>query len=119
MSRFFIVCGFCMVAFISVVCFEAEFRTDATAAADTPLIRRGAEIFAENCSRCHFADKTETKVGPGLKGLFKRDKLPFRNVPVTEDAIISQLRFPFKKMPRFMSLTHEQIRALIAYLETL
>jgi mono/diheme cytochrome c family protein len=35
---------------------------------------KGKTVF-ENCAVCHNADSTETKMGPGLKGLFKRDKL--------------------------------------------
>ena len=31
---------------------------------------KGKEVF-DQCSVCHNADSTETKVGPGLKGLFK------------------------------------------------
>ena len=35
---------------------------------------RGKEVF-EQCAMCHNADSAEKKQGPGLKGLFKRDKL--------------------------------------------
>src|SRR5512146_171409 len=35
---------------------------------------KGKEVF-EQCGVCHNADSTEKKMGPGLKGLFKRDKL--------------------------------------------
>ena len=123
MRRFITVCGLCLAVFFTPVCFGEGLvhwlSADATAAVDTPLVRRGAEIFAESCSRCHYADRTETKIGPGLKGLFQRDKLPFRKVPVTDDAIVSQLRFPYKAMPPFMSISQEQIKALIAYLKTL
>src|SRR5580658_399827 len=35
---------------------------------------KGKEVF-EQCSVCHNADSTEKKMGPGLKGLFKKDKL--------------------------------------------
>jgi cytochrome c2 len=35
---------------------------------------KGKEVF-DQCSVCHNADSTETKVGPGLKGLFKTEKL--------------------------------------------
>lgn len=110
-----------MVIFIVSVWLTGRLADgiSADAAADTPLVRRGAQIFTENCSRCHYADKTETKIGPGFKGLFQRNQLPFSKAPVTEDAIVSQLRFPFKSMPRFSSLRQEQIRALIAYLKTL
>ena len=35
---------------------------------------KGKEVF-EQCSVCHNADSTEKKMGPGLKGLYKKDKL--------------------------------------------
>lgn len=37
-------------------------------------IRRGKEIF-EQCRGCHNTETMEKKVGPSLKGLFKRAKL--------------------------------------------
>ena len=36
---------------------------------------KGKANFEANCSVCHNADSTERKMGPGLKGLFKHDKL--------------------------------------------
>lgn len=36
---------------------------------------KGKSVFDENCGTCHNSDSTEAKVGPGLKGLFKRAKL--------------------------------------------
>ena len=36
--------------------------------------KKGEAAF-ENCSVCHNSDSTETKIGPGLKGVFKREKL--------------------------------------------
>jgi cytochrome c len=37
--------------------------------------KKGKMVFDDNCSMCHNSDSTEVKVGPGLKGLFKRAKL--------------------------------------------
>ena len=36
----------------------------------------GAAIFADKCSSCHYPDREETKQGPGLKNLLKKEKLP-------------------------------------------
>src|SRR5262245_10284714 len=36
--------------------------------------KKGEASF-DNCAVCHNADSTEAKIGPGLKGLFKREKL--------------------------------------------
>jgi cytochrome c len=32
-------------------------------------------VYEDNCATCHNSDSTEVKLGPGLKGLFKRAKL--------------------------------------------
>jgi cytochrome c len=36
--------------------------------------KKGEAAF-DNCAVCHNSDSTEAKMGPGLKGLFRRDKL--------------------------------------------
>ena len=36
---------------------------------------KGKEVFDQNCAVCHNADSTDVKMGPGLKGLFKKGKL--------------------------------------------
>jgi hypothetical protein len=40
-------------------------------------------------------------IGPGLKGLFQKDRLPFSKRRVSEAAIADQLKKPFDRMPRF------------------
>ncbi len=123
MSRLTIVYGLCLITVTALGFFGGELvygvRADASASIDTPQTRRGADIFGQRCSVCHYPDKSEAKIGPGLKGLFKKGQLPFSKKPVTEDAIISQLRTPIDKMPPFPDLSQEQIQALIAYLKTL
>lgn len=36
----------------------------------------GEALFKKNCNMCHFPDKTDKKIGPGLKDLFKNKALP-------------------------------------------
>ena len=79
----------------------------------------GAIIFQQNCSACHLTDSTATKIGPGLKDVFKGDKFPVSGIPVSEDNFRKQLQKPFEKMPPFGHLTPEQVEAVIAYLKTL
>jgi cytochrome c len=85
------------------------------------LARQGAALFNEQgCADCHFVDRTETKVGPGLKGIFKRDTLPISGLPVSEATIRRQLTSPFRAMPSYASrLSDDQIKALIAFLKAL
>ena len=35
---------------------------------------KGKDVF-QQCSVCHNADTTEKKMGPGLKGLFSKEKM--------------------------------------------
>ncbi len=81
--------------------------------------REGALVFNKNCADCHYADKTETKIGPGLKGLFKRDTLPVSGRPVNEANVRNQLKTPFQAMPSFAGLSEDQVKGLLAFLQTL
>lgn len=83
------------------------------------LAAEGARIFKQNCSACHFSDSTETRVGPGLKGIFKRDKFPVSGRKATAENFREQLEKPFDKMPPFGHLEDEQVSALLEYLNTL
>lgn len=86
---------------------------------DAPSIAAGEALFAQKCSFCHFTDSTETKVGPGLKGLFQREKMTRSGWPMTQENIRRQLKTPFEQMPAFGSLSDGEIDALIAYLKSL
>ena len=79
----------------------------------------GPAIFKQKCAQCHFSDRTEAKMAPGLKGLFKMKKLPVSGRPVTEANIKRQLETPYDEMPAILDLSDNEIRALIAYLKTL
>ena len=80
----------------------------------------GKGIFENKCSFCHYSDRTEVKIGPGLKGILTRKKLPVSGKPATPENVIHQLKDPFKDMPSFRSTLSEQdIKDLIAYLKTL
>src|SRR5580698_973874 len=60
---------------------------------------KGKEVF-DQCSVCHNADSTETKVGPGLKGLFKMDKL-VNGKPVTEATVRDLINTGGNGMPAY------------------
>ncbi|MFQ5484571.1 MAG: c-type cytochrome [Desulfobacterales bacterium] len=113
----------CLMAAIGIGYFGGELVYGTRPAAGNvrlnPVAGKGAALFSESCSVCHFHDKTETKVGPGLKGLFEHEKLPISGRPATESNVRLTLKTPFDKMPRFDSLSEEQIDQLIAFLKTL
>jgi len=83
------------------------------------LAAEGAVLFQQNCSACHLTDSTATKIGPGLKGIFKGDKFPISGKPVSEENFRGLLKKPFDKMPPFGHLPEGQVNSLIDYLKTL
>jgi cytochrome c5 len=81
--------------------------------------QKGQDLFKANCSVCHYHDRSDTKVGPGLTKLFKNPRLPLSNLPATEETIRSQIINGGGKMPPFKHLKEEEINDIIDYLKTL
>jgi len=80
---------------------------------------KGALLFNRMCGFCHYADREESKQGPGLKNILKKEKLPASGRPATIENIKKQLKTPFIAMPSFSALTEQEIADLLAYLEKL
>jgi cytochrome c len=81
---------------------------------------KGKDLFSQNCDVCHNTDSTDVKVGPGLKGLFKRDSLQSKK-KVTDANVLDIINKGSPSgMPGFMDSLSEQERAdVLAYLKTL
>ncbi|MDW7774469.1 MAG: c-type cytochrome [Desulfobulbaceae bacterium] len=79
----------------------------------------GEQVFEKNCTPCHYRDKTEWKVGPGLQGLFQRQTTPALKQPVTEENIRQQIVQGGKQMPPYSHIQGEKLQALLEYLRTL
>ena len=79
---------------------------------------KGKEVF-EQCAVCHNADSTEKKMGPGLKGLFKREKLN-NGKPVNEANVKAVINAGGNGMPSYADMLSDDEKAdVIAYLKTL
>jgi cytochrome c len=79
---------------------------------------KGKEVF-QQCGVCHNADSDEKKMGPGLKGLFKKDKLTNGKKP-TEANIRARVDEGGNGMPAYKDMLSDQEKDdLIAYLKTL
>jgi cytochrome c len=80
---------------------------------------KGKEVFEANCGVCHNATSTETKMGPGLKGLFKKAEL-LNKKKVNDASVIGMINEGGNGMPPFGdALTKAEKDDLIAYLKTL
>ncbi len=112
----------CLLTVVGLGYFGGElvYGTSEPAAAEASgLAATGEQLFKQNCSACHFADSTATKVGPGLKGVFKQDKFPVSKHSVSDDNFRQLLKTPFSKMPPFGHLSEDQVDALLDYVKTL
>jgi cytochrome c5 len=78
----------------------------------------GEALFKNNCTVCHFTDSKDRKVGPGLLGLFKSERLPSGRT-ASEDNIMKQIRQGGGGMPPFSHLKDEELQALVEYLKSL
>ena len=79
---------------------------------------KGKEVF-EQCSVCHNSDSAEKKMGPGLKGEFKKDKMTNGKAP-TDANVRALINAGGNGMPAYNDmLTDAEKNDLIAYLKTL
>jgi mono/diheme cytochrome c family protein len=80
---------------------------------------KGKEVF-DQCAVCHNADSTERKMGPGLKGLYKKGKLDSNGKPVNDANVTEKINEGGNGMPPYKDTLSDADRAnLIAYLKTL
>ena len=79
----------------------------------------GEKIFETNCSGCHYHDRKETKVGPGLLELFQNPRLPTSGRATSAKTVREQIINGGNRMPPFKHLKKEEITALIDYLKSI
>ncbi|MBN9659497.1 MAG: cytochrome c [Acidobacteria bacterium] len=79
---------------------------------------KGKEVF-EQCGVCHNATTDEKKMGPSLKGLYKKPKLANGQKP-TDAAILGIINKGKGAMPAFDEVLSADEKAdLMAYLKTI
>jgi len=101
-----------------IICATLAAGSTALIAAGKGDAAKGNAVF-EQCGVCHNADSTEKKMGPGLKGLFKKDKMSNDKKP-TEANIRTKIDEGGNGMPPYKDLLSDQEKDdLIAYLKTL
>ena len=99
--------SFCLVALWSA--------GSAQAAGDAA---KGKEAF-EQCAVCHNVDTPEQKMGPSMKGLFKRKMLK-SGKPVNEANVTNQINNGGNGMPAYQDMLSAEEKAnVLAYLHTL
>ncbi len=80
---------------------------------------KGEDIYKSNCAVCHYADKTDKRIGPGLLGYFKKEKME-NGKPVNEASTRELiLEGEGKMIPFKEKLDEKQVDDVLAYLKTL
>lgn len=81
---------------------------------------RGKDIFEKKCAVCHNADSDVKKIGPGLKGIFKRGTFTINNNKVTDQTLKLWIETGDALMPPFKDvLDTDQIKDVVGYVKTL
>lgn len=81
-------------------------------------VAKGKAVF-EQCGVCHNPDSDEKKMGPGLKGLYKKDKMANGKKP-TDATVKARIDEGGSGMPAYKDmLSDEEKTDLLAYLRTL
>jgi cytochrome c2 len=108
---------FAVTSFVSCVLLVGAGATCVQAAPKADPAK-GKELF-EQCSVCHNTDTDEKKMGPSLKGLFKRKTLQ-SGKPVNDDNVMAQINNGGNGMPAYADMLSADDKAnILAYLHTL
>ncbi len=79
---------------------------------------KGKAVF-EQCAVCHNADSDEKKMGPGLKGLYKKTKMTNGKAP-TDATVKARIEDGGAGMPAYKDMLSDAEKAdLLAYLRSL
>ena len=81
-------------------------------------VAKGKAVF-EQCGVCHVPDSDEKKMGPGLKGLYQKDKMANGKKP-TDATVKARIDEGGNGMPPYKDMLSDAEKTdLLAYLRTL
>jgi cytochrome c len=103
---------------VFTLCLTLAVGSKVMLSADKGDAAKGKEVF-EQCGVCHNPDSEEKKMGPGLKGLFKKDKMANGKKP-TDATVRTRVDEGGGGMPAYKDMLSDQEKEdLLAYLKTL
>ena len=81
--------------------------------------KKGKEIASEQCGVCHSLDSDEKKMGPALKGLYKKPKLK-SGKPVNDANVKAVINAGGNGMPAYADMLSDTEKAdVLAFLKTI
>ncbi len=88
-------------------------------AAEVDLEKGEAVFEKQQCTVCHYSDRTEDKLGPGLKGLFQKARMNNGEGPTVE-SVTQVIEAGSETMPAFKELiSGDDLKLLLDYLQSL
>ena len=78
---------------------------------------RGAQVFHQNCAKCHYPTNTHSLHGPGLQAITKVKAMP-SGAPPTDERLTTVILHGRNMMPA-TPLDDQQMSDLLAYLHSL
>ena len=124
-NRNIVVLGIAMLAVFVAVSGAAsaqdpDAKSPAKKSTGGAAVARGKEVFDKKCGVCHYADSDAKKIGPGLKGLYKRGTFTVNNNKVNDETLRTWIENGDNLMPPFKDvLEPPQIKDVVAYVKTL
>src|ERR1035437_3336594 len=64
----------------------------------------GKQFFQKQCAVCHYADSQQKKMAPGLRGLFKKDKMESGGKKPTEANVRARIDEGGNGMPEYRNM---------------
>lgn len=83
----------------------------------TPQEARGAQVYQQNCAKCHYPNNTHSLHGPGLQAITKVNAMP-SGAPPTDERLTAVILRGRNMMPA-TQLSDDQLNDLLTYLKTL
>jgi len=91
-----------------------------SSSANAAAVARGKTLFQQKCALCHYDNSDQKKIGPGLKGVYKRGTFSANGAKITDDSLKAWIENGDQLMPPFKEvLEPAQIKDVIAYVKTL
>jgi mono/diheme cytochrome c family protein len=84
----------------------------------SPEEARGAQVFHNNCAKCHYPTNTHPLHGPGLQAITKVKAMP-SGAPPTDERLTNVILRGRNMMPATQGLSDDQLSDLLAYLHSL
>jgi cytochrome c2 len=126
MRRYVLLCAFLTILVIPLAAqtpskssAAKKSHTAGKSGVNPAAVKAGQAVFTRYCALCHLNTSTEKKIGPGLKGIGKKEKFSSGD-KITDDSLRAWIENGGKNMPGFkQTLSAEEIHDLIAYIKTL